>query len=205
MVDSMRKRFGHEAATVSRIPGPLKPRNSAYRKLASMGRSRRVDTMRGGQKLKAPVGDYARVMKTAASERSTVGGVIYFPESRWRLTEKQKSTLQGIAKELRGKPQKIEIRGHTSNRPLPEGSPFEDHWDLAYARCRETREYLVKLGINSKRIRVAVAAANEPRHTGNDPILARENSRVEIFMLIEPAGNPDRPEGNGGEKATGGD
>ncbi len=194
MVDSLRMRFGHDAATVSALPGRLKPRNSAYKKLASMGRARRVDTMRGGQKIRAPVGDYDRVMKTAASERSTVGGVIYFPEGRWQLTKQQKSVLQTIAKELRGKPQKIEIRGHTSNRPLPKDSPLKDHWDLAYARCRETRAYLVKLGINSKRIRVAVAAANELRHTGNDPILGRENPRVEVFMLSEIPKNQDRGE-----------
>ena len=201
MVESLRMRFGHDAATVSAMPGPLKPRNSAYKKLASMGRSRRVDTMRGGQKVRAPVGDNARVMQNAPSQRSTVGGVIYFPEGRWQLTEKQKSILQRIAKELGGKPQKIEIRGHTSNKPLPKDSPFKDHWDLAYARCRETRAYLVKLGINSKRIRVAVAAANELRHTGNDPILGRENSRVEVFMLTETAGNRDRAEE---DKAAGG-
>ena len=192
MIDSLRKRFGHENAMISVIPGKVTPRNSALERLASMGRSRRVDIMKGGAKVKAPVGESPLVMQTPASERSTTGGIIYFPDGGWQLGEKQKRTLQNIAKTLGGKPQKIEIRGHTSNKPLPEGSPFRDHWDLAYSRCNEAREYLVKIGINPRRIRIAVAASNELRHTGNDPLLARENSRVEIFMLTELAGNLDK-------------
>ena len=44
---------------------------------------------------------------------------------------------------------------------------------------------LVKMGVEAKRIRMAAAADNEPVHIGNDPLLQKENSRVEIFMLNE--------------------
>jgi len=198
MVDSLRKRFGHDAAILSAVPGKVSHNNSALEKLASMGRSRRADIMRGGAKVRAPIGDSPRPVHTPESGRIAVGGVVFFPEQAWMLDEKQKRTLENIASNFGGKPQIIEIRGHTSNAPLPKGSPFLDHWDLAYARCNQARNYLVKLGINPKRIRISVAAANEPRHKGNDPILARENSRVEIFMLSELAGDLSKASKQGG-------
>ena len=64
-------------------------------------------------------------------------------------------------------------------------SPFRNHWDLAYARCVATMDYLVKLGIDAKRIRISVAADKEPKHISPDPLLQRQNPRVEVFMLDE--------------------
>ena len=57
--------------------------------------------------------------------------------------------------------------------------------ELAYARCNKVRDFLVKMGINPKRIRLAVVADNEPKHTGTDPLLEKENSRVEVNLLDE--------------------
>jgi hypothetical protein len=39
------------------VPGQSTPLNSAVSKLAVLGRARRQDTMRGGDKARAPVGD----------------------------------------------------------------------------------------------------------------------------------------------------
>ncbi len=185
MLEALRQKFGHEATMVSMIPGPTKPRNSPLAKLASMGRARRANTMNGGDKVKAPVGDNPRVRTIKTADQTTTGGVIYFAQGTGELTEQHERTLQATALEIGGKPQKVEIRGHTSTRPLPGDSPYQSHWDLAYDRCYRVREFLVKLGVNSRRVRIAVAADNEPKHIGNDPLLLKENDRVEIFMLNE--------------------
>ena len=86
---------------------------------------------------------------------------------------------------LAGKPQRIEIRGHATNRPLPENSRYHDHWDLAYSRCRLTMDYLVAHGIQAERIRLGVApqAINSP--SVSRPILLVSDSWVEIYMLNE--------------------
>lgn len=185
MVEALRKRFGHESSVVSMVPGPTSPRNSPVEKLASMGRARRVDTMRGGDRVRAPVGQYPRVRAIRTADQRTLGCEIVFPQAEWKLSEENRRVLQATAQELGGKPQKIEIRGHTSTAPLPEDSPFRSHWDLAYARCVATTEYLVKLGIDSRRVRIAVAADKEPKHISPDPLLRRQNPRVEVFMLDE--------------------
>ncbi len=185
MLEALRQQFGHDASMASMIPGSSKPRNSTLAKLASMGRARRANTMRGGDKVKAPVGDNPRVRTIKQADQTTTGGVIYFAAGSSELTEEHQRTLQATALEIGGKPQKIEIRGHTSTRPLPASLPYKDHWDLAYARCCHVRDFLVKLGIDPRRIRVNVAADNEPKHIGNDPLLLKENDRVEITMLNE--------------------
>ncbi len=187
MVESLRRRFGHDTAILSQIPGPGKPRNSKFDNLSAMGRSRRLDTMRGGDKVRAPVGDSPRVQQIRMAEDRTQGGKLLFDEGSALLTEQNRHKLEQIAREIQGKPQKIEIRGHTSTRPLGPDSPFQNHWDLAYARCRNVMEYLVKLGIHRKRITIGVAAENEPTENTEDPKKLRENSRVEIFMLSELA------------------
>ena len=187
MVESMRRRFGHDTAVFSPIPGPARPNSSKLTKMSTMGRARRLDTMRGGDKVRAPVGDSPRVQQIRQAEDRTQGGKLLFDQGSDELTEADRQKLEEIAKNLRGKPQKIEIRGHTSTRPLGPGSSFRNHWDLAYARCYKTMQCLVKLGINRKRIIIGVAADNEPAEISEDPKKLPENSRVEIFMLNELA------------------
>jgi chemotaxis protein MotB len=190
MAESFRRRFGHETAALSMMPGRSKPRNARLAKLAVLGRARRADTLRGGDKVKAPVGDYPRVQAIRQAEQATRGGVVYFEEGHADLSEQHKRILQATAQVIGGKPQKVEIRGHTSSRPLASDSPYQDHWDLAYRRCRNVMQFLVKLGIDPQRLRISVAAHNEPLHDGTDPQLQKENPRVEVFMLNELAHQP---------------
>ncbi len=188
MLESMRRRFGHDSAMASIMPGEAsQARNSHLSKMAVMGRSRRIDTMRGGDKVRAPVGENPRVQSIRPAADQTVGGVLIFPEGTSTLSKKHKKILRDTAREIGGKPQKIEIRGHTSNRPLPPDTPYRDHWELAYARCVKVKDFLVELGIDPKRIRIGVAAENEPLHVADDPLLLKENPRVEVFMLNEIA------------------
>jgi chemotaxis protein MotB len=131
-------------------------------------------------------------------ESTVPGGRIYFDEFSAKLDDSQKSDLRFVAEALAGKLQKIEIRGHTSRQPLPAGSTFQDHLDLAYARCRAVRDYLQSHGIDPQRMRLGVAAENEPADSVSAPAYGEKNSRVEIRLLNEwiknteedQAGNP---------------
>ncbi len=187
MMEAMRRQFGHETSMVSLIPGVARPRNAAIAKLASMGRARRLDIMNGGDKVKAPVGDHPRVKSIREGPHVTIGAVLPFEFGSAKLTKKHQRLLEAAAHQIGGKLQKIKISGHTSSRPLPPNSPHEDLRELAYTRCTKVQDYLVKLGINSKRINLNVVADHEPKHIGNDPLLEKENSRVEIVLLDQLA------------------
>lgn len=186
MVESVKRQFGYDTTRFSLIPGTLKARNSSFSKLATMGRARRMDIMKGGDKVKAPVGDYPRVRIIRPGTKTAIGTVIFFDEMGVELSQDNQNVLAEEIVNMRGKPQKIEIRGHTSRRPLgPDQSPA-DHWELAYERCRKTMRYLVDdLGVDPRRIRLSVAGPYEPLYEGMDKTKLRENSRVEIFLLDE--------------------
>jgi chemotaxis protein MotB len=133
------------------------------------------------------------VSTVRVGDQATIGGSIYFDDAATELTDEQKRQLDLLAKDLSGKPQKMEVRGHTVCRPHPKDAKLRDNWDLAYERCHKTMEYLVSVGLDPRRIRIGVSAQYEPLYTGRDPLLLEKNNRVEVFMVSEFA-DEARPE-----------
>ena len=186
LVESMQQQFGYQSSQAAIIPGHMRPRNSAIKKLATVGRAKKKDTMKGGDKVQAPVGDHPLVRVIRQGSPTSVGTVIYFEEGAAKLTDAHREILRQQVLIIQGKPQKLELRGHTSRRPATQEGNIRDNWDLAYERCRLTKEYLVDvMKIDANRIRMAVAGSNEPVHMGTDPDKLRQNPRVEVFLLDE--------------------
>ena len=199
LVSSMRRQFGYTTSSLSVIPGDARPRNSPIAKPANAGRAKQQDTMQGGDKVKSPVGENPRVRIIRPGQATAVGTVIQFGEQGAELSDENKRDLELQVAEMRGKPQKIEVRGHTSLRRVSIDSDFADNWELAYQRCRNAMRYLVDdLGIDSRRIRISVAGPNEPVHIGTNPAKLQGNPRVEVFLLDETAsdltGTPEEQE-----------
>jgi chemotaxis protein MotB len=131
------------------------------------------------------VGEFSHVSKIPSNDRAMIGGVIYFDSGTGGLNEEQRQQLQTVAKALGGKPHYIEIWGHTLGRMRDVDGRLGDDWNLTYARCNNTMQYLVSLGIDPRRIRIGVAAQFEPIYAGRDVLLLEKNSRVEVLMLNE--------------------
>ncbi len=185
MVESMHEQFGHDRSLASLIPGNIRPRNSALEHVAAMGRAKKKDTANGGQKKKSVSGEHEQVQIVRPGNDSSNGGLIFFDEREVELSEENRRDLQKIINQIAGKPQKIEIRGHTSRRPIQPKAGLRDHWDLAYARCRSTMDFLIEQGIDPARIRLGPAAAGEPLYNGVDPNRLKRNARVQILMWDE--------------------
>ncbi len=184
MVESLRQQFGYDKSMMSMAPGKAKPRNSAVAKIAAQGRANRFDTTQGGDKVKAPSGDFPRVRVVSPGKKTGIGTVIHYLEGDPDLSDSNKHDLEIEADEMRGKPQKIAVRGHTSLRPRAGGKKFRENWELGYTRARSVMEYLVnELGINPRRIEITSAGPNEPLHVGSDPLQLKLNPRVEVYML----------------------
>jgi chemotaxis protein MotB len=162
----------------------------------------------------AQIGGNSTVMLPMArtSEYTVPGGRIFFEEFSDTLDPSQQKELNLVAEDLAGKLQKIELRGHASHKRLPKDSPWKNPWELAFARCQAVANYLQSHGIDPRRMRIAVAADNEPFDAVSDPPYGERNSRVEIRLLNEwlneggslqgrPA--PKLPEMNIPEKITG--
>ncbi len=118
-------------------------------------------------------------------DRSSVGTVILFRGESGELDERGREQLSRLVPQIAGLPQKIEIRGHTSRKPLSEQSPFADAWQLSFARCEAITEFLVAHGIEPRRLRLSQAAGYEPLSNLTDPKSLEQNTRVEVFLIGE--------------------
>ncbi len=187
MLESLHQSFGYDSSVESFAPGDNPPKNAIFEAIASLGRAMRANTMNGGAPVKAPAGENKRVAAPRQDGDRAIAGVVYFKENDATLSKADKQSLSTIARHMAGIPQKIEIRGHTSNKPLDRASPYKDHWELAYARARAVEQYMEQLGIDGKRMRLGIAAGNELKYEGTDKILQEENPRVEVLLLQELA------------------
>jgi len=185
VLKSLRDQFGPNWIKFTGIgPGPYVPHNSALAHLKTRGSGSSKKPMGNGD-ARISSGDHPRVQTIRPGDQSVIGTSITFPDDQSTLTPEMEDQLKMAAAELGGKPQRVEIRGHTSRRPLPKGSALRDNWDLAYDRCRNTMQYLIKQGIDPRRIRLGVAADNEPKSGGSEGELRQLVSRVDVFLLNE--------------------
>ena len=130
-------------------------------------------------------GVQAVLLTSRGGERTSIGTVVQFAEESAELDADGKKRLHDLAVLLLGKPQKIEIRGHSSRRPLPMGSPFQDHWQLSYARCLAVLAALEAEGLPRERMRLSQAAGNEPLAVPDETQPGGGYARVEVTMLNE--------------------
>jgi chemotaxis protein MotB len=121
------------------------------------------------------------------SDRNTPAVVVPFDESSADLSDEAKALLDRMLPNLIGKLNKIEIRGHSTRRPLPAESPYRDLWELCYARCQTVMRYFEDHGIAADRLRLSQSAASEPLTSRIETALQNENARVEVFLLDEMA------------------
>lgn len=136
---------------------------------------------------------------------SRVGTLITFAEDSADLDADAKERLLGMAPALAGKPNKIEIRGHATGRPLPPGSRYSDPWELSFARCLATYKTLLEAGVESNRIRLSQAGPHEPSELPDNSEWVTQNSRVEVYMLgefVRDVKKPRTPATTGSTKQT---
>lgn len=115
--------------------------------------------------------------------KSSEGVSVPFVDDSAELSPQGERMLGELLPALTGKPNKIECRGHVSRKPLPSDSPFQDKWELCYARCRAVKQFLEDKGVEEPRLRLSLAGDSEPLtlRPGGDPQI--DNSRVDVFQL----------------------
>jgi flagellar motor protein MotB len=139
-----------------------------------------------GNKL-AGVGKPTLIVRNDGNDPAT-GTVLVFADRAADLTDKAKDQLKRLVPLLAGKRQIIEIRGHARQLSGPAGgSPDGDAWQLSYARCLATMNYLVLAGLEADRFRLSQAGPNEPRTITEGTDHLSQNSCVDVKVLPELA------------------
>jgi chemotaxis protein MotB len=186
LVEQLQKQFGKDLSKLEISGGGVTARQAAVAKGAGQGRAKRKEVMQGGDKQPSVGGEHPRVRMIRPGTQTAVGTVVFFEEGSDQLSEAARAEVKTQAALFAGKPQCIEVRGHTSLRAIERGSKYDDNWELAYQRSRNVMRYLVdEMHIDAQRVRISVAGPNEPMHLGVDPAKMRENPRVELYLLEE--------------------
>lgn len=125
------------------------------------------------------------VKKIREGLQFTIGGLITFERGSADLKPEAKRDLARIARVIRGRNNKIEVRGHAAmNEPGPD-SAYDNAWDLSYARAMAVKRFLTHpdQGIRERRIRVMACGVYEPLvRWGYDEGLPALNRRVEVIV-----------------------
>jgi outer membrane protein OmpA-like peptidoglycan-associated protein len=147
--------------------GPL------YRKMAAAMKHRfgveAEATAAGGSmkntdgKTKTQYGEIVKEGWDAAAEtrRRTLAlrGTVYFSAGEDGLQSEQKQILQAVAKQVGRSRDQIEIRAEAEAKSSEGENANRPAVDPPYARCVAARDYLVRLGIDPQKLRIAVIPA----------------------------------------------
>jgi chemotaxis protein MotB len=186
VMKSLREQFGPKWTGMTALgPGPYVQLNSPLASLETAGSREKGNNKKGvGSKKLRPI-ENRQPASLRPGNQPSVGGTVYFDDDSTQVTPSQEKALSGAIREIGGKALRLEVRGHTSRRPPDDPQKYRDNWDLAYERARNVMDYLVKSGIDPKRIRLAVAADNEPLNNRAHAAGHGTSARVEIYMLNE--------------------
>lgn len=186
MVESFRKQFGHNKTLDSLSPGDVRARPTANQVLATEGRARKKNTAKGGVPEKAPEGEEQHVRVIRPGQQTAIGSVIFFEIGSTVLTDAGKRALSIVANEVRGKSQRIEIRGHTSPEVAARTGDLRQSMDLSYTRSLIVMQYLVEQEkIEANRFRLSAASDHEPLDPTSKLGAQKSNPRVEVLLLDE--------------------
>lgn len=187
VAESLQERFGYDDSWESPVAGEHRPQNSRFTTLALSGRSRRRGHAEGAAREPSAAGTMPRVQMIRPGTRTAVGTLVPFDPRTDELSPAARTALDAIAPLLRGKPQKIELRGHAPAVYWPPDESPPDWWDLAYRRARHVMDYLTTVhGLDPQRMRISVAGPYEPL-TRDRPQASQANPRVEVWLLDEVA------------------
>ncbi len=186
LVNSVQQEFGFTKTVDALAPGESRPRQTAFAPIATVGRAMRKDTASGGVPEKAPTGEEPLVRIVRPGQVTAVGSVVYFDVGSDKVSSAADSAIKMLAEQLRGKPQKIEVRGHSSSEFAARTAGTDDAVMLGFSRAIAVRRLLVdREGLNPDRFRISSAGDSEPASRTGKNGASNQNPRVEVFLLDE--------------------
>ena len=179
MVEAIMKHIGYNAAPAG-PPGDHFPLSAIVEKLGKLGGPSNTKGL-GGVKPKGLAGSDVRVFNGPQGLGVRVSGDLAFAGDSADLSDVARDVLKNVAVKLRGKPNKIEIRGHVGAASLP-AMAAADKLNLSYRRARAVMDTLVAEGVRRERLRITALGDSEPPASGTE-IQNEPPDRVEIFVL----------------------
>ena len=181
VMESIREAFGYVGG-LGTVPSEAAPEMSLLKRLEQITIPRKVKNLADNDE-EGIEGKLFRVEKVREGIKIRVGGAVAFGRFSPELKEEAFEPLAKLADNLKGKNNKIEIRGHATLEPLPAGSPYGDPWDLSYERAKAVGRKLIELGLRERRFKYVACGATEPvKSQAYDQDRLGQNRRVEIIV-----------------------
>src|SRR4051812_24400313 len=120
-----------------------------------------------------------------AADRNLPSLIVTFDDSSAELSKEAQKRLTDLLPALVGKQNRVELRSHSTRRPLSKSSPYRDHWQLCFERSQQAMKFLVSHGVEAERIRLSQSASYEPLTTRLETAWQNENNCVEVFVLTD--------------------
>ncbi len=161
------------------------PARSMLKKLQELLSERSASIKPAENTEKNIAGDHTRVTRIRDGLMFTLGSSDTFDPESAELKPDVREELRAIAELMKGRNNRIVVRGHTDPKILTADSPWSDLYDLSYARAHAVVRFLIdEAGLEPTRIRAEACGDTEPilaRATG--PESQRVNRRVEVILL----------------------
>jgi chemotaxis protein MotB len=123
---------------------------------------------------------------TAVGDKVTVGSDLLFKPGKAALSSEGEKELKKFAKDLTGAGPyaklPIRILGFTDSDKITK-SDWDDNWELSANRALNVARFLVKQGVDAKRIEPVAMGEYHPVNAGKGNDAKKQNRRVEIVVI----------------------
>lgn len=195
VITAVREAFGYSGG-VGVMPSDDPPLRSMIEMLETLAQKNLKDQKISQSEEQGIQGKRTKVTRVHDGLQFTIGGSLTYEPGSAELKEGAKEELLKIAKVLRGRNNKISIRGHAANKVLAPDSRFTDLRDLSYFRAKSVADFLrSEGGLRDEVLVVDARGATEPLALRKYSVDEQtENRRVEIIMTEAMASdlNKDR-------------
>jgi len=190
VITAIREAFGYSGG-IGVLPLRDPPVRSIVEQLEEMALKQYEDTKSSRSPVESIEGVFLRVKKVRDGTMFTIGGPAGFDELSAEVRPAVRAELSKVATMLKGRRNKIIVRGHAHAKYLPPDSPWRDLTDLSYDRARAVMDILVEMGLDDRVFRLEPVGAREPaRPRAHNLADEAENRRVEVILteqLVEEA------------------
>ncbi|MCX7910505.1 MAG: OmpA family protein, partial [Endomicrobia bacterium] len=107
---------------------------------------------------------------------------VLFDIGKAELKDTALSVLSEVAESLKPVSNEIVVEGHTDNLPIY-GGRYRSNWELSAARAFSVRDYLIKQGIDERRISCVGYGEYRPVAPNDTEENRAKNRRIEIKII----------------------
>ena len=181
VMESIKKAFGYHGG-VGKVPGHINPKNTTVTQMTQLI-LRKFQLQVGKSSDEGIEGENPSVTNIREGYEYSIGGIVMFAPGKAQLLAPAEKELENFSEIIKGLNTKIRIRGHANKKSPEMYAPYKDLDDLAYARAKSVKEFLVGRGIRESRITLESCGANEPLEAQPyDENSKAKNRRVSIIV-----------------------